>query len=447
MIGAQIALADSGCVSPAEVWRALIKRAASGVFGSSSDIVERRRAVDAMYASLLPRPVEVRVTGPRTELALRLGIADARRNGWSRLLDDHAVRAPSEQVSDRPWLWDESEAPAALQSAFHDAFNQVFDIAGSDGWRGAPLSADLTEDGHHLRRTTDAGWREIVEGAPELIDALVAHVNCLAWVDIRSAETKFRSGTSPLLPGVVLLAGDEAGTESYMAEAFVHEAAHCKFFDLCSAREVVGAESETHLAFRLEIPWVTGTQQRAREWPLDQVLAASHAYLHVALLAGQLSTADATRSTHWIDVRTQSTERALFLLDGVGQAPLAGLGADGIAFVRWMRAGAQLAAAIATLLRRWENDGPTARLEGGVKRAVFRGWPDGLIGVSETQDAIWASASALELVAPEGARLGDLAATRSRAHDQPLADSLVQIVDELLPLIDIGVAKLDYAGS
>ncbi|MFI6097898.1 aKG-HExxH-type peptide beta-hydroxylase [Lentzea sp. NPDC051213] len=103
--------------------------------------------------------------------------------------------------------------------------------------------------------------------APEMADDLLAHVSMLAVLKAETAGGVV-SASSRYVPGIVLI--EEPSTAIEVAEALVHEGAHEKFFDLAITREFLDAHAEEVEHF--ETSW-----SHAR-WPLEQTLAAWHAY-------------------------------------------------------------------------------------------------------------------------------------------------------------------------
>lgn len=103
--------------------------------------------------------------------------------------------------------------------------------------------------------------------APEMADDLLAHVSMLA---VLKAETSggVVSASSRYVPGIVLI--DEPATPMEVAEALVHEGAHEKFFDLAITHEFLDAHAEDVEHF--ETSWSHA------QWPLEQTVAAWHAY-------------------------------------------------------------------------------------------------------------------------------------------------------------------------
>lgn len=112
--------------------------------------------------------------------------------------------------------------------------------------------------------------------SPALVDDLLAHVALVGIVDPHTAGT-LASASSRSFPGLVLLNTPDSAMEA--AEWIVHEAAHQKLFDLAITGSMLTAESDTCSPF--EPSWPPG----GRRWPLEQTLAAGHAYACMAQFA------------------------------------------------------------------------------------------------------------------------------------------------------------------
>ncbi|TWP52646.1 HEXXH motif domain-containing protein [Lentzea tibetensis] len=103
--------------------------------------------------------------------------------------------------------------------------------------------------------------------SPGLIEDLLAHVNLFAVLDPDTSHG-LASASSRWFPGIVLI--DAPATPIEVAEGLVHEAAHQKFFDFAITRQFLGAKSDTAEQF------VTSWSKKS--WPMEQTVAAWHAY-------------------------------------------------------------------------------------------------------------------------------------------------------------------------
>jgi hypothetical protein len=154
--------------------------------------------------------------------------------------------------------------------------------------------------------------------SPALADDLLAHVALLGVVDPDSAGT-LASASSRSYPGLVLLSPPRSAVEA--AEWLVHEAAHQKLFDLAITGSMLTVESDGCPPFEPTWPPV------GRQWPLEQTLAAAHAYSCMAQLvddAGGIAAFDAVESGSLLPVaRERATILCEWLLERGGY-----LGAD-----------------------------------------------------------------------------------------------------------------------
>lgn len=138
-----------------------------------------------------------------------------------------------------------------------------------------------TADGEQL----DAALSVLDEGvalarslSPELIGNLLPHVALVAIVDPQRAG-RLASASPRSFPGLVLLESPGPDSSIDVAEALVHEGAHQKFFDLAITRDLLDVDSDRCPPFHP--PWAP----EGRQWPLEQALAAGHAYACLARFA------------------------------------------------------------------------------------------------------------------------------------------------------------------
>jgi len=168
----------------------------------------------------------------------------------------------------------------------HDANPLLSDAVGSVGveltrqtTNGGPLRLLTEADGERFTAALELIVRGIVLArsvSPALVDDLLAHVGLLGIVDPESTD-KLASASSRTYPGLVLLSPPGSAVEA--AEWLVHEAAHQKLFDLAITGSMLTAESDTCAPFGPSWP------PAGRQWPLEQTLAAAHAYACMAQFA------------------------------------------------------------------------------------------------------------------------------------------------------------------
>ena len=114
----------------------------------------------------------------------------------------------------------------------------------------------------------------------ELIDDLLPHITLVGIIDPRHAG-RLASASPRRHPGLVLLESPQSSIAA--AEALVHEGAHQKLFDLAITHDLLADRSEECPPFHP--PWMPAD----RRWPLEQTLAAGHAYACLAHLASDLN--------------------------------------------------------------------------------------------------------------------------------------------------------------
>jgi hypothetical protein len=116
--------------------------------------------------------------------------------------------------------------------------------------------------------------------SPELIDDLLVHVALVGVLDPQRAG-RLVSASPRAFPGLVLIKAPRSSIE--VAEALIHEGAHQKLFDLAITHDLLNTNSDRCPPFHP--PW--GAQ--GRRWPLEQALAACHAYVCLARFNHDLS--------------------------------------------------------------------------------------------------------------------------------------------------------------
>jgi len=131
------------------------------------------------------------------------------------------------------------------------------------GGERAAAALEVLRDGVALARSTSR----------ELIDDLLPHIALVGIIDPPSAG-RMASASSRSFPGLVLLESPRSSIEA--AEALVHEGAHQKLFELAITRDLLTVHSDESPPFHpLWAPDCHG-------WPLEQTLAAGHAYACLA---------------------------------------------------------------------------------------------------------------------------------------------------------------------
>lgn len=146
----------------------------------------------------------------------------------------------------------------------------------ADGERFTSALAVL-RDGVALARSVNA----------ELIDDLLVHVALVGVIDPQRAG-RLASASPRNFPGLVLMTGPQSAIEA--AEALVHEGAHQKLFDLAITHDLLNADSDQCIPF--QPPWAP----QGRLWPLEQTLAAYHAYTCLAQFAQDAGVTAGTRA-------------------------------------------------------------------------------------------------------------------------------------------------------
>jgi hypothetical protein len=120
----------------------------------------------------------------------------------------------------------------------------------------------------------EAGLNKVREVSPGLADDLLPHSRLLVILDPETSGGLV-SASSRLFPGLILV--DRPSCPYDVAEALIHEGAHQKFFDLAITHDFLAADIGRDRIFR---PSWSGAR-----WPVEQVIAAFHAYACLAQFA------------------------------------------------------------------------------------------------------------------------------------------------------------------
>jgi HEXXH motif-containing protein len=153
--------------------------------------------------------------------------------------------------------------------------------------------ADL-DSGLHVLASFDQGFDTafahlcggvelLVELVPHLARDLIRHVVLLAVLRGHSAAA-LGSASAREFPGLVMI--PEPASDLEVAEAIVHEGAHQKFFDLAVTRELLVVPRSRPPMF--QPTWATA----APLWPVEQAVAAFHAYCCLAALFDEVEKRD-----------------------------------------------------------------------------------------------------------------------------------------------------------
>jgi hypothetical protein len=189
-------------------------------------------------------------------------------------------------------------------AALAGALQRIADELGRHGDENTALSLLTTEVGDvagAFGRVLEGVWLA-VRVAPELAFDLLPHV-ALFGVVVADGAARFGSASAREYPGLILI--PVPGSALEVAEALVHEGAHQKFFDLGVTRAVLGAQSPQ--APRFTPFWApAGTPS----WPLEQSVAAWHAYRCLAVFAHALDASGENVVRHPESLLPKAAERA-----------------------------------------------------------------------------------------------------------------------------------------
>ncbi|GAB2994937.1 HEXXH motif-containing putative peptide modification protein [Amycolatopsis acidiphila] len=182
-------------------------------------------------------------------------------------------------------------------------------IHGQSGAPGVPPRLLTDADGEPFRDAMDvveAGLARFQAVSPGLAQDLLPHTALLVVLD-PATSNGLVSASSRLFPGLILI--DRPSCPYDVAEALVHEGAHQKFFDLAITRDFLRVDAED----RVFTPSWSGAR-----WPLEQVVAAFHAYALLAQFAEDVTSSGETgqigRNSLLPFARARETEIGRWLL-------------------------------------------------------------------------------------------------------------------------------------
>ena len=182
-------------------------------------------------------------------------------------------------------------------------------IHAQSGAPGSPprLLTEADEDFPEARAIAAAGLRKAHDVSRRLVGDLLPHTSLLAILDPVTSGGLV-SASSRLFPGLVLI--DRPSCPYDVAEALVHECAHQKFFDLAITRDFLGADLSNDRIFHPS--W------SCARWPVEQVIAAFHAYACLAQfgedVAARGETAELGPASLLMSARERETEIGTWLL-------------------------------------------------------------------------------------------------------------------------------------
>lgn len=166
---------------------------------------------------------------------------------------------------------------------------------------------------------------------PLLMSDLLEHVDVVCWANVGLAGVHMQSGSVRAIPGVVFINPSLMSDSRTLDEALLHEAVHCKLFDIYVCSGVLRSDYSALESPRVDVPWNRANQLQTNAWPLDQALAALHVYVHLWLYG--LVVDGAADLVHRSQDRAQYLLRELNgysdrLLDSRGRLMVACIGAN-----------------------------------------------------------------------------------------------------------------------
>lgn len=277
-------------------------------FGSPESLVERRRA---MYSAI------VELAGGRRGAEADSDLLDSpvARGHLGEVVVDVRLYRPDAAVplsrltagaaefrgeTSRTFVVADRHVGDALDPAVRHIASQL----GHHGVEGSGIGLMLEGD----PRFDDAS-RAVVEGlelavklCPELAEDVLPHVALFALIATDGTD-QLGSASAREYPGLVLLPRPASAVE--VAEALVHEGAHQKFFDLATVRSVFGPDFVNAPLFKAS--W---SAPSAPAWPLEQCVAAFHAYTCLATFNEGVRESSLVSSLHRFSLLPEAATRA-----------------------------------------------------------------------------------------------------------------------------------------
>lgn len=313
----------------------------SSAFGESPGILEARRAFHRFALDVLVRPhlsssdetlldhVDLDDVGLRIALARTI---DANLSGEPDLTAAleglrHAASGPRDSGL-FPLLWLD---PATESRSTEESLRTILDEATRNDLTGVRARGELLPVDDSLRQNYQAACDLLLELDASLTTSVLPHAKACLWVDVGTGEAAVESGSARTMPGVVLLSARYLTEPFPTARAILHEAAHCKLFDLYLTRPILPADDALLTEYRVPCPWNADTDLQSNRWPIDQALAAAHVYVHLARLDALAPEDLRPRYT------PDSAGRAAYLLTALSDLPDECLGVDGWDLVAWLQ--------------------------------------------------------------------------------------------------------------
>lgn len=242
-------------------------------FASTRALLAERRALYQFAAALYAPTARVTIDDlDNPVFRFRVGEALAGREPFDTAIDDSLGDLLTELPAGSARLALVSGAGAGERLA-----RAMRLIHAQSGGAGEPPRLLTEADGESFREAAavvEAGIAKVREVSPRLADDVLPHSRLLAVLD-PATSNGLVSASSRLFPGLILI--DKPGGEYDVAEALIHECAHQKFFDLAITRDFLGADVSGDDFFHPS--WSSA------RWPVEQVIAAFHAYACLAQFA------------------------------------------------------------------------------------------------------------------------------------------------------------------
>lgn len=163
---------------------------------------------------------------------------------------------------------------AVFERRLHDKF-----LRGLPPMRWATPKAEET-------KASDGGLELLSSVFMEVAKSSLDHVDLAFVLTAENPATGtevFGSLSASWLSGVMFLSPRALSSPLSAAEFILHEATHCKLFNLYLTRNILRKGYTAERSAKVAPPW------RSNPWSMDRTLAAAHVYVHIAALYAALA--------------------------------------------------------------------------------------------------------------------------------------------------------------
>jgi hypothetical protein len=279
------------------------------VFGSAEVLVDRRRATYSAVIELVTgRPAAATPVDLLDSPTARAHLGEIITAGRSRYRPE--LMTPLSQLTvggstfaSGQWQTAVVSDPATRAPLEGAVRTIAAELGDDDGGAAIRLLLDDDPSFDQASQTVLDGLELVSTLCPQLAADLLPHVTLFAITVRDDRSGGLGSASVRQYPGLIVVPQPESPVE--VAEALVHEGAHQKFFDLGMTRSIFNADF-------CRAPFFTASWSAAAStrWPLEQCLAAFHAYSCLATFQESLQSCDPAMPLPDFSLLTMAEQRA-----------------------------------------------------------------------------------------------------------------------------------------